>query len=165
MKPKPMPEHYFAQIPTTPLQLHPFDPNSKQAALEYGKQLSKLLEQFGVRAELHGSTELEIAGKGEWEFALWLNDQNWYTVIVFLVNHFNGIYTLDDEFALFTEGETEIIAMRGEVALRNQALMHHWRTNPHTRAEYERGKLENTHSKQAYYRFKDAYINAILETL
>jgi hypothetical protein len=114
---------------------------------------------------LHGSTELGIAGKREWEIALWLNDHNWYTIIVFLVNHFGSICTLDDEFALFADGETEIIAMRNNVAFRNQALMHYWRNNPHARAEYERGKLEQAHSKQAYYCFKDAHINAILKTL
>ncbi len=169
MKSKPMPESYFQQISEEPLELHPFDPDSKRRALEYRRTLELRLNKFKVPVELHGSTDLELTGKGEWEFALWLEDSNWYAVIVNLVNHFHGIYTLDDEFALFEDTlagtSIEIIGMRGEVAVRNKTLMAYWRGDASARAEYEQGKLKHAYSKRAYYRWKDSFINQILERL
>ncbi len=86
-------------------------------------------------------------------------------MIVFLINQYKSIFVLDDEFVLFTDGDTEIIGMRGEVATRNKALMNYWRTNATVRAEYAEGKLAHAYSRQAYYRWKDALINSILEHL
>ena len=40
--------------------------------MAYGAQLTQMLAPYGVSAELFGSTDLEIAGKGEWEFAIWV---------------------------------------------------------------------------------------------
>lgn len=124
---------------------------------------------MGVTAELFGSTDLEIAGKGEWEFALFLTDERWYPVLTFLVNHFKSVFVLDQEFALFqdeSEGySVEVISMRGEVAGWNRAVMKYWREDPEARAAYEAGKREHAHSKRAYYRLKDELIAGILEAL
>jgi len=162
------PEHY-EQISEAPVVLRPFDPASKRAALAYGEALNRVLEPVGVAAELFGSTDLEIAGKGEWEFALFLTDDRWYPALTFLVNHFRSIYTLDDAFALFQDRsggyDIEVIAMRGEVAVWNRAVMKYWRMNSEARAAYEAGKREHAHSKRAYYRWKDELIAGILEAL
>ena len=169
METQPLPESYFEGISEEPLKLLPFDPESKRRALEYGKTLVGLLAPMGASAELHGSTDLELAGKGEWEFAVWLDDSSWYTVIAWLVNHYRSIFVLDDEFALFEDRHEgtpiEVICMRGSVAQRNQAIMKYWRGSAAARAEYEQGKLAHAYSKRAYARWKDRHITEILERL
>lgn len=89
--------------------------------------------------------------------------------IAFLRDRFGHAHVLDDAFALFrddAEGyEVEVIAMRGEVARWNQAIMRYWHANPDARTAYAAGKLEHIHSKRAYYRWKDGLITRILEQL
>lgn len=164
-----LPPEHFATIPETPLELKPFDPESKRLALEYERTLNRLLGPFNVTAQLFGSTDLELLGKGEWEFALFLEDSKWYPTLTFLVNHFRGVYVLDEAFTLFQDQiggyEIELVAMRGEVALRNQTIMRYWHENSAARATYEAGKIEHAYSKRAYYRWKDEFIAGILENL
>ena len=151
------------------MTLYPFVPESKRAALAYGAKLNRALEPLGVKAELFGSTELEISGKGEWEFALFLTDAQWYPVLTHLINHFKSVFVLDDDFTLFGDRagsfDIEIIAMRGEVALRNQAIMRYWRESPEVCAAYKAGKREHAYSRRAYYRWKDELIAESLEKL
>lgn len=167
MRVKRLPPEYFEAIPETPLELKPFDPESKRMALRYERTLNRLLEPLDVTAQLFGSTELELLGKGEWEFALFLESSKWYPTLAFLINHFRSIYVLDNEFALFqdfAEGyDIEVIVMCGEVALWNQTIMRYWRENSTARAAYEAGKLEHGYSKRAYYLWKDKLIAGILE--
>ena len=78
------PEDY-AQFSTRPVPIRPFDPDSKRAALAYGARLNKTLAPMGVAAELHGSLALGLAGKGEWEFALYPSPERWYPTLTLLV--------------------------------------------------------------------------------
>jgi hypothetical protein len=137
--------------------------------LHYLASLNDLLAPFGVTAELFGSVELEVAGKGEWEFAIYPVDQQWYPVLVRLINHFGSIYTLMDEFALFEDSyngsQIEVIPMRGETAEQNRAVMNFWRTHPAALKEYEQGKYQHAHSKRDYYWWKSNLIADILESL
>lgn len=169
MQVKPLPPEHYENIPETPVVLRPFDPESKQAALRYGEQLNHVLAQTGVKASLFGSTELELAGKGEWEFAIFPTDAQWYPILTLLINHFKGIYFLSDDFVVFTsnsgDNEVEVIVMRGDVAVWNREIMRYWREHPNARAMYEREKWQHAHSKRAYYRWKDDFIASILKGL
>ena len=169
MKADRYPESYFEKLSDDPIQLKAFDPESKRAALKYGKELDHMVSPYSVRAELFGSTDLEIPGKGEWEFGIWLGDQQWYPVLTMLINHFHSIHFMSDDFALFTDNaagtEIEIIAMRGEAAARNQALMKYWRGNPAGVEAYQAGKLAHAYSKREYYRWKNNHICEIVESL
>ncbi|MEZ4869349.1 MAG: hypothetical protein R3C14_48955 [Caldilineaceae bacterium] len=137
--------------------------------MQYLARLNALLAPSGVVAELFGSVALEIPGKGEWEFALWLTDEQWYPVLIRLLNHFGAIYALSDDFVLFEDNDRgrniEVIPMRGETAKRNQAIMHFWRNDPAALQAYEQGKYQNAHSKRDYYWWKDNLIADILEPL
>ncbi len=128
MKVERKPREHFNTLSDKPVVIKPFDPASKGQAFQYLARLNDLLAPLGVSAELFGSVDLEIAGKGEWEFALWLTDPQWYPVLIHLINHFGSIYTLSDDFALFEDSDhgtpIEVIPMRGETAARNQAVMH-----------------------------------------
>jgi len=169
MKVERKPREAYNQFADKPVAIKPFDPESKQQALQYLARLNALLEPLGVAAELFGSTELEIAGKGEWEFALWLTDQQWYPVLIRLINHFGSIYALSDDFVLFNDRhngkDIEVIPMRGETAARNQAVMNFWRSNPAALKAYEQGKYQHAHAKRDYYWWKDNLIADILEPL
>ena len=163
------PKAYYNRFANKPVEIRPFDPESKRQAMRYLATLNELLAPLGVAAELHGSVELEAAGKGEWEFAVWLTDEQWYPVLVRLINHFGSIYELTEDFALFNvshDGEQiEIIPMRGEAARQNQAVMQYWRTHPAALKRYEQGKHEHAYSKREYYWWKDNLIADILASL
>ena len=137
--------------------------------MNYLARLNERLAPHNVEAELHGSVELEVAGKGEWEFAIYLDDERWFPVLKTLINHFGAIFELTDDFALFEdrqgEMDIEVIPMRGETAIQNQAIMAYWRNNPAAREEYARQKSEFANSKRAYYWWKSNLIAAIRESL
>lgn len=168
MKPQRRAKESIERQPEEPIEIKPFDPDSKQNANIYCEQLDRLLAPFAASAELFGSLELEIANKGEWEFAVYLADEQWFPVLVHLINHFGGIHFLSDDFAVFTssfEGtDVEVIPMRNESAQRNRALMEYWRSDQIALKEYEQGKLEHAYSRREYYRWKDDYIAKIVET-
>ncbi len=169
MKPQRRPKEEIDRLPNRPIDIKPFDPLSKQQAGIYAVQLNQLLAPLGASAELFGSVELEIATKGEWEFAIYLTDEQWFPVLECLINHFRSIHALVDDFAVFTdqfEGtQIEIIPMRDDAARRNQAIMDYWRSNPAALQEYEQGKIQHAFSKREYYRWKDEYIARIVEKL
>jgi hypothetical protein len=169
MKPQRRPKDSIDRLPEEPVALKPFDPESKRRALAYGEELDRLLAPYGASAELFGSVELEIATKGEWEFAIYLTDEQWYPVLVCLINYFDSIFTLIEDFAVFNDlaggYDVEIIPMRGDAALRNQAIMKYWRSDPAALRAYEQGKLEHAYSKREYYRWKDEHIARIVEKL
>ncbi len=169
MKPDRRPQSDFDRIPETPVHLKPATALEKQRASIYGADLNHLLEPCHASAELFGSTDLGIATKGEWEFAIYLTDEQWYPVLICLINHFGSIYFLRDDLAVFTDkfedNDIEIIPMRAETAQRNQSIMHYWRNHPAALKEYEQGKLEHAFSRREYYRWKDEYIAQIVEKL
>jgi GrpB-like predicted nucleotidyltransferase (UPF0157 family) len=169
MKADRYPEPFFEKLSNDPIDLKPFDPKSKSAALGYGERLDTLLAPFSVHAELFGSTNLEITGKGEWEFGIWLDDEQWYQVLVLLINHFGSIHYLSDDFVLFKDicdgTEIEIIPMRGDAAARNLALNKYWRDHPEAVEAYQAGKVAHAYSRREYYRWKNNHISNIVESL
>jgi len=169
MKPQRRPKEDIERLSDRPIEIKAFDPESKQRSAVYCAELNRLLGPLGASAELFGSVDLEIATKGEWEFAIYLSDAQWFKALVLLINHYGSIYTLLDDFAVFEDKSdgtpVEIIPMRGETEQRNRAIMEYWRGNPQARREYERGKLAHAYSKQEYYRWKDEFIAGIVEKL
>ena len=169
MKADRLPDVYFEKLSNDPVILKPFNPESKRFARVYGNQLDALLSPFSVHAELFGSTDLEIDSKGEWEFAIWLDDEQWFPVLIMLINHFGSIHTLSDDFSLFNDVsdgyDIEIIPMRGDAAARNQAIMKYWRNNPEAVTAYRVGKIAHAYSKREYYRWKNKHISDIVEDL
>ncbi len=169
MKPQRRPKEKIDCLPELPIELKPFDEEYKRQAEIYCARLNLLLAPLGVSAELSGSVELEIATKGEWEYGIYLTDEQWFPVLVFLINHFGSVHTLMDDFAVFIDRsqgtEIEIFPMRNEAAQRNRAIMDYWRNNPVALKDYEQGKLQHAYSKREYYRWKDEYLARIVELL
>ena len=169
MKAQRLPREYFEKFADRPVEIRPFDPESKRQSYQYLESLNEILAPVGVSAAPHGSVELEIAGKGEWEFCIVLNDEQWYPVLIKLINHFGSIFTLTDDFAVFNdvyEGkQVEVIPVRGNTAKQNVAIMDYWRNNPTALQEYEAAKYQYAYSKREYYWWKENFIADILETL
>jgi len=164
-----MPDTFYDRYSEQPVGIQPFDPLNKQRAMVYGERLNQMLAPCEVSAELFGSTDLEIATKGEWEFGIWLDDTNWFPLLTALINHYRSIGYLAEDFARFNDvcdgTEVEIIAMRGERAAWNRAFMSFMRTHPEARKAYEQGKIAHACSKRAYMRWKDNFIADVLESL
>ncbi len=162
------PEEY-EKFSTRPVPIRPFDPDGKRAALTYGARLNARLAPTGVAAELHGSLAPGLAGKGEWEYALFASPDRWYPTLTLLANHFRGVYSMSEEVVMFNDvcdgHHVEVIVFRGHTAARNRAIMRHWRDHPEARADYEAQKYVHCHSRRDYYRWKDTYIGDILEAL
>jgi hypothetical protein len=162
------PEEY-EMFSTRPVPIRPFDLDSKRAALAYGARLNEQLTSTGVAAELHGSLALGLAGKGEWEFALYPSPDQWYPTLTLLVNHLPAVYMMSEELVTLNDvydgHEVEVIAMRGNAAECNQAIMRYWREHPESAAIYEAQKYLHCHSRRDYYRWKDGFIADILESL
>jgi hypothetical protein len=112
---------------------------------------------------------LEMAGNGEWEFALYPSPDQWYPILTLLVNHLRSVYLMSEELVTFNDvydgHEVEVIAMRGDAAECNRAIMRYWRDHPEAAALYEAEQYRHAHSKRDYYRWKDNYIADILEAL
>ena len=162
------PEEY-EKFSTRPVPIRPFDPDSKRAVLAYGARLNERLASMGVAAELHGSLALELAGKGEWEFALYPSPDRWYPTLTLLVNQLPAVYMMSEELVTLNDvcdgHDVEVIAMRGNAAACNRAIMGYWREHPAAAAVYAAEKYRHAHSKRDYYRWKDNYIADILESL
>jgi hypothetical protein len=169
MKPQRRTKESIDRLPDEPIDIEPFDPISKQKAGIYCERLNRILAPFGACAELSGSLELEIATKGEWDLAIFLNDEQWFPMLVCLINRFHSNHFLEDDFAVFTdqsEGtDVEVFPMRDLAAQRNRAILDYWRNNPAALKEYEQGKLQHAFSKREYYRWKDEYIARIVEAV
>lgn len=169
MKADRVPEERIAGLPEIPMGLRPFEPQSKALALAYGEQLSRHLAPLGLTAQLFGSTQLEIAGKGEWEFLIGATDDQWFPLLISLINRFKKIYALRDDFAVFGDMsagyEIEVIPLRGDALQRNLAVMAYWESDPRRKAAYEAGKWQHAHSRRSYYRWKSDYIAEIVESL
>lgn len=76
MKADRLPDSDFEKLPNDPVIMMPFNPESKRAAKADGYKLDSILSSHSAYAELFGSTDPEIAGKGEWEFAIRLDDKH-----------------------------------------------------------------------------------------
>jgi hypothetical protein len=77
MKPQRRSREEIERLSEQPIEIKPFDPESKPRSLAYCAELNRLLAPLGASAELFGSVDLEIATKGEWEFAIYLSNAQW----------------------------------------------------------------------------------------
>lgn len=161
---------YFELIDEDPVTLYPFDQELLDQSNAYLEQINYDLESIGVAAEPHGSLPLKLAGKNEWEYAIYLDSEQWDAVRTFLQEKYGEPKYEEEEMILFKwklkDGrKVELVMMRGDMAIKNKAIAEYWRNNKEAREEYERLKYEHTHSKRAYYWWKANYIADILERL
>ena len=169
MKPIPLDDSYFEKFSTRPVTLKPFDPRTKEAALALMAILDRQVAAWGIRSVLHGSTALELEGKGEIEVVLYLDDENWEPVKVHLVEIYGHPYSEEENFVnINTEYrsiEVEIILVRGHDAEVNRALMDYLHTHPEACADYVVLKRRYASSRREYYRQKHRFFCGIIERL
>lgn len=169
MKPISLDESIFEKMSTKPVVLKPFDPRTKAAALALMVILDEQVATWGIRSVLHGSTALELEGKGEIEVSLYLDDETWEPVKSHLFALYGQPYSQEENFVnINTEYrsiDVEIILLRGHDAEVNRALMDYLHSHPDACAEYVRIKRQYAFSRQEYYRQKHRFFCGIIEQL
>ncbi len=169
MKPIPLDDSYFEKFSTRPVTLKPFDPRTKEAALALMAILDGQVATWGIRSVLHGSTALELEGKGEIEVVLYLDDENWEPVKFHLVEIYGHPHSEEENFVnINTEYrsiEVEIILVRGHDAEVNRAIMDYLHAHPDACADYVALKRRYASSRREYYRQKHRFFCAIIERL
>jgi GrpB-like predicted nucleotidyltransferase (UPF0157 family) len=169
MNPIPLDDSYFERFSTKPVTLKPFDPQTKEAALALMAILDQQVAAWGIRSVLHGSTALELEGKGEIEVVLYLDDETWEPIKSHLFAIYGQPYSQEENFVnINTEYrsiEVEIILVRGHDAEVNRALMDYLHRHPDACAEYVRIKRRYASSRREYYRQKHLFFCGIIEQL
>jgi GrpB-like predicted nucleotidyltransferase (UPF0157 family) len=169
MKPLALDDDSFARMSTKPVHLKPFDPQAKAIALDLMAVLDDQVAAWGVRSVLHGSTALEIEGKGEIEVALYLDDSNWEAVKAHLYGLYGKPWSEEENFvninAQHQGVDVEIILLRGYDAVVNRALMDYLHAHAEARAEYVALKRAYAFSRRTYYQQKNHFFKRIIEAL
>ena len=169
MKPLDLNDQDLARMSTKPVHLKPFDPQTKATALELMAVLDEQVAAWGLRSVLHGSTALEIEGKGEIEVAFYLDDGNWEAVKAHLCQIYGDPWSEEANFVIINAEykgiDVEIILLRGYDAVVNRALMDHLYNHPGVCAEYVELKRKYAFSRREYYQQKNRFFRRIIESL
>lgn len=160
---------YFERFSTKPVLIKPFDPRALVAAEEYKKGLDKILLPFGLQAFHRGSTYFCIAGKGEIEFGVYPNKEDWYKVLSAVINYYKGVGNLEKDYARFNDTfngfEVEIILMTGHSAVVDQKLNEYLKSTPGLLKEYEEVKRKSAFSKRQYMVQKDKFLREVISQI
>ncbi len=171
MKPlKTYDDEYFFKFKNKPVELKPFDPDTKVLANQYLSILNKELEHYAVKAVLTGSTQYEISGRGEIELVIYVKeDRAWPELIKYFTSHHKGVGNLDNAYARFNsvylENNIEIILKRGYTAKVGIALENYLLTHPEELIRYQHLKNKFSKSKRDYYREKNRFFEVIIESI
>lgn len=162
-------KEYFERFSTNPVLIKPFDPRSLEVAAKYKKRLDILLKPFRLIACHRGSTYFGIAGKGEIEFGVYPKKEDWYKVLVAIINYYKAIGNLENEYARFNDNsegfEVEIILMTGHIAVVDKKLNEYLKSNPVLLKEYEEVKRKWPFSKREYMVQKDKFLRTVVSQI
>jgi GrpB-like predicted nucleotidyltransferase (UPF0157 family) len=157
---------YFERFSTEPVTIKPFDPQSRVVARKYKDRLERLLEPYGLKAAHRGSTYFGICGKGEVELGIYPKNEDWYRVVVAMINYYKAIGNLDNEYARFNDSlngfEIEVILMTGHSAIVDRKLNEYLNTRPNLLKEYETVKSKYAFSKREYMTEKDKFLRKVI---
>lgn len=160
------PKEYFERFSTNQVLVKPFDPRSLEVAEEYKKKLDEMLRPFGLTAFHRGSTYFGISGKGEIELGLYPKKEDWYKILVAIINYYRAIGNLENEYARFNDNsegfEIEVILMTGHSAVVDQKLNEYLKSNPALLKEYEEVKRKWPFSKREYMVQKDKFLRGVV---
>ena len=162
-------KEYFTRFSEKPVKIIPFNTKTKEKAHKYKRFLEDLLYKWNVNIKVHGSTELEIAGKGEIEIAIYPSSKDWFDILVFLINHYKMVGNLRKDYARFNDSfeneEIEVIVTKGKSAKVNRKLQNYLKSNAELLSDYEKLKYNFAYSKREYYIQKDKFFRKIIEQI
>lgn len=163
------PREYFDKYPQTPVTWREFDVHDLAIAEDFCCKLNTLLGPYQVKAELFGSLALGIAGKGEPEFVIYLDNNTWQPVLEYLIDIYGQPITIKEERVRFVvidnEVEVEIVLKRGSQAELGKKLMSHFLQHPELIEEYEALKRRHAYSEREYHYHKRNYLTNLTESL
>ena len=164
-----MPDSYFEKFSDKPVYIKPYDPKSKQIAVEYIALLKNLLKEFDVKILHRGSTAFGIAGKGDVEIGIFPSKEDWKLVVSKLRERFGELGNIEDEYARFNDEkggfEIEIILQKGETAKIDIALTNYLHGSPELLKTYEEIKKKYSYSKREYQIQKDKFLRSVINSM
>lgn len=162
-------EKFFQKIPDVPVDIKPFEPETKQIAQRYKKLLDRLLARFGLTAQIRGSVGLEIAGKGEIDLRIFVPDKRWFDVTLHLINYYRRVENLEEEYIRFIdfyeECEIEIGLVCGQTALVEKKLFKYLKNHLDILKNYVEIKRKYAFSKREYARQKHKFFKSVISKL
>ena len=162
-------QSYFEKFSEKPVEIKPFSQSNYVLGIRFVEYLNKMLEDIDVTCTLKGSTLYKIAGKDDIEVAIYLEDSNWFSTIIYLINRFGSIGNLEDSYARFNYSfeprEIEIILMRGEDAEIDQKISNYLLNHPEELGRYEEIKRKYSYSKREYQKQKSVFFDEIVARL
>lgn len=163
-------EAYFNKFSTKPVVLKSYDPQSPIIAHEYITQLKKLLQQFPKVEIVHrGSTLFGILGKGDIEMGLYIPEDQWFDVLILLINYYKEIGNLEKDYARFNDEykgyEIEVILFTGYNALVDKRVTEYMKNNTDLLKKYEYVKRKYAYSKREYQIQKDKFFRKVIEDI
>lgn len=160
---------FFDAIPEEPISIKHFDPETKKVAQKYREKLNKLLFRFGLKAEVKGSTSLEIEGVGDVDFRIAVPKKLWFEVLKYFINYYRRVEALDEEWARFfdlvDDTEIEIAFLRGHIARVDKKLSKYLKSHPEIWKGYVEIKRKYAYSRREYMRQKNKFFKSILSSI
>src|SRR5690606_7283723 len=127
------------------------------------------LDGWDVEVVHMGSTALEIAGKNEIELYVYPAANAWDAVFRVLTRSYGEPGRKEPDFIRFNamrEGfEAEIMQVRGDVGMMNQAVYRYLAENPDLCEAYVAVKRQYCFSKREYHRHKDHFFEALVRQI
>lgn len=161
------PESYWQKFSEYPVVLQSCDIRAYDVAQKYIDRLRDVLSPWPSTVLYHrGSTALGIVGKGDIEIGVIPPESEWFSMIVFLSQHYAGLGNLDEEYCRcndeFEGFPIEITLFRGYNARLDQKVLSFLQAHPEWRYEYERVKQEACFSQRAYNQAKDVFFRKLI---
>ncbi len=156
-------------IPESNIELREFDPEYKKISDEYIATLSRLLKWSRSQIRVRGSTAFEIMGKGDIDICIFPPDKNWYFVVKQLMNYYEHIIGLEEEYASFDDiykgVNIEIVVLRNYAAKVEKALFHAIKKDNKLIKKYILLKKKYAFSRRKYLEAKNAFFSSIIRFL
>lgn len=171
--PAEFPETYWQQMSNNPVELFPFDPQSRVIASKYQKKLAAVLQENSLSVNLQvyhrGSSSWGILGKGDIEIGIIPDPVDWFPLIISFSQYYKGLGNLDDEYCRFNDVfagyEIEIILMKGKTAEIDLTLHEAMQHSEKLRLEYAAVKQKFAYSEREYNRAKDRFFRKVIVEL
>ncbi|MBN2015772.1 GrpB family protein [Candidatus Dojkabacteria bacterium] len=163
------PKEYFLKYSTKPVDIKPFDPKIKGVAKQYARKLNRLISDFELKVMHRGATAFGISGKEDIEFGIYPDEDQWFMLLMHLINHFQKIDNLEENYARFNDKfrgyDIEIILMKGHDAKVDKCLIEYLLSHPRLLKQYEDVKEKYAYSGREYAIHKDKFLRKIIKLI
>ncbi|MCX6783905.1 MAG: hypothetical protein NT141_02450 [candidate division WWE3 bacterium] len=162
-------EDYFLKYSTKPVKIKPYDPQQTILGGFYISKISGYLKGIDAEVKLRGSSLFKIAGKGEVEVGVYLDEANWDLAIKEISKYFGKPENIESNYVKFNdvyEGkENEIILLKGHEAEVDKKLHSYLVGHPKLLKEYAEVKKKYCFSKREYNIRKNDFLSSVISEI